>query len=170
MISTRSGFSTWLADDDGKDVKRYRESELKHGRIAMMAAVAIPISEIYHPFYPQLSGPAITHFQQMSDNYFPNFWIVPLLWTAYFEIISIAKGWEPGAKGWSTLQDSYIPGDLDFDPLGLMPDTSSDFNKMSKDFRIRRTKELNNGRCVRFTLVDLFIPYPLFPDGGPTLL
>ena len=33
------------------------ESELKHGRLSMIAAIAIPFSEAFHPFWPNLEGP-----------------------------------------------------------------------------------------------------------------
>ena len=38
------------------EAKRWRESELKHGRLAMIAALAIPFSESFHPIYPNVEG------------------------------------------------------------------------------------------------------------------
>jgi hypothetical protein len=107
------GLSKGASDED---VKRWRESELKHGRsdllstshhpsnlsphsssfpsspprLAMIAALGIIVSEVYHPFY-NIAGPATEHFQQM-DQYIPNFWLIPFVWTGLFEFYSINKG------------------------------------------------------------------------------
>jgi hypothetical protein len=40
-------------------VQKYRESELKHGRLAMLACVGFLLQEIYHPIYPSLEGLSI---------------------------------------------------------------------------------------------------------------
>ena len=54
-------------------------------------------------------------------------------------------GWGPIPQvGVATLKADHIPGDLNFDPLGLMPKTDKDKVSM-------KTKELNNGRLVRIT-------------------
>jgi hypothetical protein len=69
--------------------------QLKHGRLAMVAAVGILVSEVFHPFYGGLiSGPATSHFRQIEILH-PGFWLLPLLATGIFEAYSIAKGWAP---------------------------------------------------------------------------
>jgi hypothetical protein len=51
-----------------KVIKKYRESEYKHGRIAMLACVGFIMQEFYHPIYPEIGGLAITHLQQLREN------------------------------------------------------------------------------------------------------
>lgn len=51
-----------------KVVKKYRESELKHGRIAMLACVGFITQENFHPLHEQIGGLAITHMQQLRDQ------------------------------------------------------------------------------------------------------
>merc|ERR1711865_537320 len=46
-------------DADGQDVKSsafLMESEVKHGRLAMLAAVGWPVAELLHPFLAEASG------------------------------------------------------------------------------------------------------------------
>ena len=86
----------------------------------MIAALAITVSEVYHPFY-NIPGPATEHFAASKlfltplltasalpndfvescshsllyptvDQYIPNFWLIPFTWTGLFEIYSIRKG------------------------------------------------------------------------------
>jgi len=51
-----------------KVVKKYRESELKHGRIAMLACVGFITQENFHPLHESIGGLAITHMQQLRDQ------------------------------------------------------------------------------------------------------
>eukprot|EP01031_Cornospumella_fuschlensis_P011809 gene11809-14435_t len=64
-----------LANDKSPiQVKKIREAELKHGRLAMLAFVGILVGESFHPFFNgQITGPAIYQFQQ-ADNLLPWFW------------------------------------------------------------------------------------------------
>ena len=97
--------------------KRWRESELKHGRLAMIAASAILVSESFHPLWNGVvSGPAINHFAQM-DKFLPGFWLVPTLLTGIFELTSISKGWASpketaGTMAW--LKEDYTPVSLSY--------------------------------------------------------
>merc|ERR1739848_812707 len=54
------------------------------------------------------------------------------------------EGWvKPGdAGGWpGKLNDTYYPGDIGFDPLGLKPESPAEFAEMA-------TKELQHGRLA----------------------
>merc|ERR1739844_653314 len=104
-------------------LKRYREAELAHGRVSMLAVVGFLVGEKVEGssflFDASISGPAIT---QVPDG----FWAVIIAFIGAYEATRAETGWvdpadcpvdQPGL-----LKDDYMPGDLKFDPLGLMPE------------------------------------------------
>jgi len=52
---------------DKKVLLKYRESELKHGRLAMLSAVGFAVQENFHPLYENIGGLAITHMAQLRN-------------------------------------------------------------------------------------------------------
>lgn len=57
------------------EVKRYREAELTHGRVAMLATIGYLVGELpgveANPlFNAKVTGPALRQFQQVCFNYF----------------------------------------------------------------------------------------------------
>merc|ERR1712194_724502 len=128
---------------DENTLKRYREAELTHGRVAMLAAVGFLVGEQVEGssflFDASISGPAITHLSQVP----PVFWVLLTVTIGAAEQYRATVGWvepenvpvdQPGL-----LRADYVPGDLGFDPLGLKPEDAA-------DFRIMQTKELQHGR------------------------
>eukprot|EP00239_Pterosperma_sp_CCMP1384_P001635 CAMPEP_0197857068 /NCGR_PEP_ID=MMETSP1438-20131217/29792_1 /TAXON_ID=1461541 /ORGANISM="Pterosperma sp., Strain CCMP1384" /LENGTH=250 /DNA_ID=CAMNT_0043472761 /DNA_START=119 /DNA_END=871 /DNA_ORIENTATION=+ len=139
----------------GKDentIKRYREAELTHGRVAMLASVGFIVNENFNPLFDgAIKGPAITQFQQVPTP----FWLGLLAVIATAELTRANTGWvSPGAgKGASwiegpffELKDNYTPGDIGWDPLNIKPTTKEEFD-------IMQTKELNHGRLAMFAIL-----------------
>ena len=130
---------------DEATLKRYREAELTHGRVAMLATLGFLVGEKVEGssflFDAQVSGPAITHLAQVPSI----FWIFLTTAIGASELERARIGWvEPENVPVSKpglLRDSYIPGDLGFDPLGLKPEDPEEFFEM-------QTKELQNGRLA----------------------
>jgi hypothetical protein len=124
---------------------RYREAELAHGRVAMLATVGFLVGEKVEGsaffFDAQISGPAITHITQVPDG----FWAVIIAFIGAYEASRAEAGWVDPAKcpvdQPGLLRDDYSPGDLKFDPFGLMPEDD-------EEFAIMQTKELQNGRLA----------------------
>jgi len=124
------------------DVKRNREAELMHGRVAMLACVGYLSAEAIPASPLGITGPANDQLQQMP---LPAFSLLTLGILAC-EIRRAQIGWlEPDfGKPFQTLfkvREGYYPGDVGFDPLGLKPTDAKDFVNM-------QTKELQNGRLA----------------------
>ena len=130
------------------DVKRYREAEVQHGRVAMLACVGYLAGEaIPGPF--SLNGPANDQLQQLPLPVF----IVLSLGIAAAELKRAKIGWvepsyKPGSRTLWTLRDEYYPGDVGFDPLGFKPQDPKAFADM-------QTRELQNGRLAMIGIIGM---------------
>lgn len=130
------------------EMKRWREAEITHCRVAMLAALGFVVGEQLEDFPAFLnydggiSGvPAIYQFQKVEEVR-PLFWESLVLAIGLAETSRVAMGWaNPRGTGFNSLKEDYTPGDLGFDPLGMLP-TDADELKTLQD------KELNNGRLA----------------------
>lgn len=110
------------------------------------------------------AGPAINHFQQVESQG-AIFWIPLLLAIAIAESYRVAVGWnDPTSSQFYSLRDDYEPGNLGFDPLGLLPDDPQERYDM-------QSKEINNGRLAMiavaaFVAQELRSGEPIFAHGG----
>ena len=144
------GFFDPLGLSAGKsagEIKKIREAELKHGRVAMLAFLGILVGESFNPLFDgKITGPAIYQFQQ-ADDLVSYFWVGVLFLVALVEGQNILTGWESASEtnskktGVAELKADYVNGDLGFDPLGLKPADQASFDEL-------RTKELQNGRLA----------------------
>ena len=130
---------------EGKDkdtVYKYREAEITHGRVAMLASLGFVVQEKFHPLFGMASkqmGPAIEQIPQLPIWV----WGAMLAFIGSAEQTRIARGWQqlnPETQTASqTLRDGYMPGELGFDPLNLAPEDPAEFREMQE-------KELSHGR------------------------
>ncbi len=93
----------------------------------MLAVLAVLAGESGHPLFESISGPAIYQYQQ-ADLIIPAFSANVIGLTLAIEGFNIVGPWaeEAGwggipAAGVAGLKPNHIPGDLNFDPLKLMP-------------------------------------------------
>lgn len=101
---------------DEKTLKRYREAEITHGRVAMLAVIGFLVGERVAGstvlFDGKVNGAAIDHIPQIS----PVFWLLLIMGIGGAEKYRAEKGWvepsqnpvgEPGL-----LRADYTPGNL----------------------------------------------------------
>jgi hypothetical protein len=127
-------------------LKQYREAELKHGRLAMLAAAGWPLSELIQPSLSKLLGApdlltagneAPSLLNGGLDKINPLFFMAIIVFSATVESVAL-KTRVPGAD--------YIPGDLGFDPLSLYT------GKPEVTKRDLELKEVNNGRLAMLAI------------------
>lgn len=86
-----TGFFDPLGLSKGKspaELKKFREAELKHGRVAMLATLGFVVQESFHPlwgFADRPVAPAVYEFQEVEGGY-------PFLWEALILGIGIIEG------------------------------------------------------------------------------
>jgi len=146
------GFSANL--DPGK-ILFYREAELKHGRVSMLAALGFLVGEQFHPLFGgDIDVPSYVAFQAIPLR---AFWTAVAVAIAIPESFSISTLNAPvdedkkynDARAFSANTDlDRIPGDIGFDPLGLKPDDPEKLLEM-------QNKELNNGRLAMIGIAGM---------------
>jgi len=152
----------FLEDLPIQEIKRYREAEITHGRVSMLATIGYLVAEKFHPlFNGDVTGPANSHLaqvQEISPFFFA--WLVTAIATAEFgranigwekPVDAIKKNVDVEGKTWlSKLNDNYYPGDIGFDPLGLKPTDGEEFAQM-------QTKELQHGRLAMLGAMGMIV-------------
>ena len=132
-------------------MKRYREAEVVHGRVAMLATIGFLAGEYvvdHHLFHTTIKGPAISHMAQVPNG----FWIMLVIAIGAAEQTRATIGWvepeylPPDQPG--MLRPNYVPGDLGFDPLNLKPYYLPELWDM-------QTKELQHGRLAMIAIAGM---------------
>lgn len=145
ILVGNKGFDPLNCATNLQTLKRYREAEVKHGRLAMLAAAGWPLSEIVQPYLSATMGlPMMLATGQKApslvngglDKINPLFFMGIIIFSATVEATALRR----------TRDADYVPGDLGFDPLNLYTD---------RDERVKRDlelKELNNGRLAMLAI------------------
>ena len=136
-----------IADNSAK-LAWYREAEVKHARLAMLAAFGWPVSELTN-FGNLLNGdgraPSLLNGGLGEVN--------GVYWAA---VAGLAVYWESkGLDKQFGKKDDYLPGMLGFDPMGA-------------DSPSMRNAEITNGRVAMvaitaFALEEAITKAPIFP-------
>merc|ERR1712187_669142 len=119
---------------DEESFTKYRQAEIKHGRVCMSSSLGMLVADKFHPIFDNWDeGPFVSsmasHFSDTAaKNFWPAFWIM----TAGHELAT-------------TLQDYEGKEEFDygFDPLNLRPEDP----EKEKEYK---TMELNHGRWAMF--------------------
>jgi len=157
--------------NDPDMLRRMRLAEVKHGRLAMLAAAAWPLQELFDPAFANLLqvAPLLTQDGRNPDvlNGGDLQQVSPLFWSSILGAtitLELLYG-ERGLKGEIRIENADMiargeagrpvftevsPGDLGFDPLGLYPD--------DRPGQLRaKAGEINNGRLSMIALVTFVL-------------
>jgi len=123
----------------------YREVELKHARVAMLAALGFLVGENFHPLFGgAIDVPSYIAFQETPLQ---TFWPAVIMAVSVLEVFSVFSFESPTTAPWSIRTD-HVSGDLNFDPLGLKPTNAGELADM-------QAKELNNGRLAMIGIAGM---------------
>jgi hypothetical protein len=118
---------------DAATMAKYRESEIKHGRVAMLAVFGVLTAEKYHPLYGgKLSGNPLEAFNGVP----PLGWVQIIAFLGLIEYYLAAVSKTPG----------YVPGDY----MGV---SSSVADVNDSRWVSIQNRELSNGRLAMFAIL-----------------
>lgn len=155
-----------LEDTKPQALKWFQNAELKHGRISMVAVIGFMVQK-FGVHFPLYLGPTGSNaFNPVSDQAwylsktagvtFSDIagaapldavkmvpaagWVQILFVAGWFESLAYERQWN---------QESAIPGDYGYDPLGF---TKREGGWDSKELSSLRLKEIKNGRVAMLTI------------------
>merc|ERR1719478_1558625 len=139
------GFCSAEGVSEGK-IRFYREVELKHCRVAMLASLGFLVGEQFHSLFGgSIDVPSYIAFQETPLQ---TFWPAVILVISIAEVFSVFSFQSPfGGEPW-TIRTDHAAGDMGFDPMGLKPSSPAELAEM-------QTKELNNGRLAMIAIAGM---------------
>jgi hypothetical protein len=161
ILVGNKGFDPFNCATNLATLKNYREAELKHGRLAMLAAAGWPVSELAQPYLSKLLGAPdllVNGDQAPSilngglDRINPLFFMAVIVFSATVEATALKMD----------KTGDYTPGDLGFDPLSLYT------GKPEAVKRDLEGKELNNGRLAMLAIT--YYAYEEFLNKGSVVM
>jgi len=141
----------------------YREAELTHGRVAMLAAWGILAAERWHPLFNSPDGTAMEQAGYILKQY-PGMAFGMGLFMSAIELLRAQKVFKNGGKKGDfimrpyssdalTLKDGVLPGDLGWDPLNCKPEKEDGEGGLIE----RQTQEINNGRLAMLAVMGILM-------------
>uniref|UniRef100_A0A0G4H852 Light harvesting protein n=1 Tax=Chromera velia CCMP2878 TaxID=1169474 RepID=A0A0G4H852_9ALVE len=134
---------------DEATFSKWREAELKHCRLGMMAAAGILAGETA-PFLlgKDVSGPAFGHMAQVPQ------------WASVFPVATMIAAEASNIKVDDKGNFQYCGGKYNWDPARL-------FSKMStKQQEAMETRELNNGRLAMIATIGILFQEGYFKESA----
>ena len=156
------GFDPFNFSRDEDSLQWYRSAEIKHARIAMLAAAGWPLAELFNkqlaqaldlPSLLQVHGRVPSVLNGGLAKVPPLYWVGVLSAATIIEGVGAFKEREAAQKG-----EDYTPGDLGFDPLGL-------YGKTEDNKKFKLEAELFNGRLAMLAITGFAVQEWLSQDS-----
>jgi len=148
----------FAATSSAGQVAWFREAELKHGRICMLATVGFVVGERFHPLFggdidvPAMQAPAQVELQLFWPAVLGAIGAIELATSAGMTEENDDVGFAP------SLAQGRVPGDLGFDPLGLASRADD------KTLREYQNKELAHGRMAMIATLGMILQELIIPE------
>lgn len=129
-----------------EDLMNYREAEIKHARLAMLAAAGWPLSELFDAKIASVLGlsPIVDATDRAPSvlngglgKISPIYWLACIVGAGAIDLAGIAA--KNKSKG------DWLPGDYGFDPLGVYPKDADGQQRM-------QLAEIKNGRLAMIAI------------------
>jgi Chlorophyll A-B binding protein len=144
-------------------LRDYREAEIRHGRLAMLAAMIWPIQEMVDRFVlpDEQFGPLL--YGPVTLPYFPLVMTAIMLLLGYLDIYSQA------IKDMDQIGEAFLPGDCFWDPLQMLQGAPIQMKRNMQE------RELFNGRAAMLAVASYILEEAvthkaLFEIGSNALL
>lgn len=140
-----------FAGADKESLMYMREAEIKHSRLAMLAVVGWPLAELWDkpiadaaglPTLLTKSGESPSLLNGGLDQIDVAYWVAVVALAGIVELENATMKEEKGK--------AYIPGDCNFDPLGMFPQDKASQKEMM-------TKEIKHGRIAMMAILGFAI-------------
>ena len=151
-LAADAGFDPLGFSTSKKTLYWMREAEVKHARLAMLAALGWPLSELWHKNIASVFGlesilanndraPSLLN-GGLSNVWASGVLVMSVIIAGYLE----GKQMNDGYVFWNTPKpENYVPGQIGFDPLNLYRIRKSDKKSME-------AAEIKNGRLAMIAI------------------
>lgn len=149
-----AGFSNnppkqWLIGGEQRSLKWYREAEIVHGRVAMLAVVGMLVPSFYHfPGNPDLGVP-MDAFSEL--NPYKALTTVPE--AGLYQIALVIYGIEL-ARIKRVIRGDKAPGDLGLGQTGFNP---FNFNYSEEEYFEKQVQEIKHGRLAMVGILGMLL-------------
>lgn len=149
-LSTKPLFTDYEDRPAALILRDYREIEIRHGRLAMLAAILWPLQEIIDRlFIPDLFGSTTLVYGGVTLPYISLLMTLIMLLLGYLDIYASAiKDLDTG--------DAFLPGECFWDPLSILEGAPDDMK------RKMQARELNNGRMAMIAVSSYILQEAIF--------
>mmetsp|Transcript_49183 Transcript_49183/g.54787 ORF Transcript_49183/g.54787 Transcript_49183/m.54787 type:complete len:379 (-) Transcript_49183:27-1163(-) len=142
------GFDPLGFANNQERLTEFREAEIKHARLAMLAAAGWPLSELWDKKIASLLDLPPILLDDATGNRAPSVLngglgkISPAYW---FGCLAFAGAMEAYSGVVASKKEGYFPGNLQFDPLGLYPNDKN----LQKQMQL---SEIKHGRLAMIAI------------------
>lgn len=147
-----------------EDLMRYREAEVKHARLAMLAAAGWPLSEVFDRKIAGVLGlnPALDASDRVPsllngglEKISPFYWAAVVIFGAFVDTYGVFLSEKAAGSKKDT---GYFPGNFGFDPLGLYPKDTEGQMRM-------QLAEIKHGRLAMIAVAGYTVQEAVFKTG-----